>query len=709
MNKFEYRRLYPFKWFVLQNFPFIEADFDAITNYQLYCKLVEYLNKVLENVNTIGTELEVLVNAFNDLQDYVNNYFENLDIQEEINNKLDEMVTNGTLQEIISDYLNSKAIFCYDTVNDMKQATNLINGSYAKTLGYHSINDGGGATYKIQNTNELENGAIITLNNGLQAHLNYNDKINVKTFGAYGDNSNDDTQAFKNAINFCKNNNIINLFIPQGLYILSDNFKIDFTLNINGEYSQYQELRENSRNGTVLIDNYSGDEPFILIESTNVTDVTAEKRIWGGKISNIQIDGNGTTNHFGLYLHRTGWESLIENVYIRNYFTTAIFIDRVYDTVFENLVLINNGSKNNSSLNYSMVITDTDNTDTSNALRFNNLHIEHSRYCIDFDRAKNLIFNGIKIEPQLNQNENDNTNSFIKTTNNTQEITFANSILVPPSINQWLEKNISLYTIPYMFNIVFSSNRTKNIMFIGCQFTTPDSSGGRFINGNYNVSISNCCFDVMATKLTSLHLENALIENSNFLFSNNESGISQFTAIEIGSTKISNCCFRLYESQSITTKILFHFLDGSNKISNCEYTGFNYLYNFNVNVGEVTNNSSTFERNPNVLTLTTTNIVNYIQGNYDPTNIILDARKIPYKSILININEDITISRILYGLNSEKLVFISNGHTQTFGNGFDNYGTYIRASQSSATTDISGYGSVEIMKHTNYWKIISKN
>ena len=38
MNMFNH--LPPFKWYVLQNFPFIEADFDAITNYQLLCTLV---------------------------------------------------------------------------------------------------------------------------------------------------------------------------------------------------------------------------------------------------------------------------------------------------------------------------------------------------------------------------------------------------------------------------------------------------------------------------------------------------------------------------------------------------------------------------------------------------------------------------------------------------------------------------------------------
>lgn len=102
MNKFEYKRLYPFKWYVLQNFPFIEADFDAITNYQLYCKVVEYLNKILDNVNVIGNQMEEVTNAFIDLQNYVNNYFENLDVQDEINNKLDEMVLDGTLDNILT-------------------------------------------------------------------------------------------------------------------------------------------------------------------------------------------------------------------------------------------------------------------------------------------------------------------------------------------------------------------------------------------------------------------------------------------------------------------------------------------------------------------------------------------------------------------------------------------------------------------------------
>ena len=102
MNKFEYKNLTPFKWFVLENFPFIEADFDALTEWQLFCKLGKEINKIINSENTLGTQMENVTNAFIELQNYVNNYFDNLDVQDEINIKLNEMVQDGTLAEIIN-------------------------------------------------------------------------------------------------------------------------------------------------------------------------------------------------------------------------------------------------------------------------------------------------------------------------------------------------------------------------------------------------------------------------------------------------------------------------------------------------------------------------------------------------------------------------------------------------------------------------------
>ena len=104
MNYKHYKHLPPFKGMVLQNFPFIEEDFDAITNYQLLCKVVEYLKNVIANELTMEENITNLYSSFTELKNYVDNYFANLDVQEEINNKLDEMAESGELAEIINSY-----------------------------------------------------------------------------------------------------------------------------------------------------------------------------------------------------------------------------------------------------------------------------------------------------------------------------------------------------------------------------------------------------------------------------------------------------------------------------------------------------------------------------------------------------------------------------------------------------------------------------
>ena len=85
MNKFDYKNLTPFKWFVLENFPFIEADFDALTNWQLFCKLGKEMNKIIDSQNIVGSQMENVTNAFIELQAYVDNFFTDLNVQEQIN------------------------------------------------------------------------------------------------------------------------------------------------------------------------------------------------------------------------------------------------------------------------------------------------------------------------------------------------------------------------------------------------------------------------------------------------------------------------------------------------------------------------------------------------------------------------------------------------------------------------------------------------
>ena len=64
------------------------------------CDFLE--NTVIPTVNNNGQAVEELQNLFVTLTNYVDNYFDNLDVQQEINNKLDAMVEDGTLANIIN-------------------------------------------------------------------------------------------------------------------------------------------------------------------------------------------------------------------------------------------------------------------------------------------------------------------------------------------------------------------------------------------------------------------------------------------------------------------------------------------------------------------------------------------------------------------------------------------------------------------------------
>lgn len=68
---------------------------------RMYAKLNELVGSV-NNQNSIITDY---IEQFNQLHDYVDDYFDNLNVQEEINNKLDQMAASGELGELIGAYV----------------------------------------------------------------------------------------------------------------------------------------------------------------------------------------------------------------------------------------------------------------------------------------------------------------------------------------------------------------------------------------------------------------------------------------------------------------------------------------------------------------------------------------------------------------------------------------------------------------------------
>lgn len=91
--------LRPFRFWCQKVLPLVYDD--ELSYYELLCKVVDYLNKTMENVNNLSENFDELQQMFNTLKQYVDNYFKNLDVQEEINKKLDEMANSGTLNILL--------------------------------------------------------------------------------------------------------------------------------------------------------------------------------------------------------------------------------------------------------------------------------------------------------------------------------------------------------------------------------------------------------------------------------------------------------------------------------------------------------------------------------------------------------------------------------------------------------------------------------
>lgn len=105
-NLGNYKDLQPFRYWCQKVLPLVYDD--SLSYYELLCKVVDYLNKTMEDVDTLHGDVTNLHKAYIELQGYVNNYFNNLDVQNEINNKLDSMAADGTLLTIISPTISTE-------------------------------------------------------------------------------------------------------------------------------------------------------------------------------------------------------------------------------------------------------------------------------------------------------------------------------------------------------------------------------------------------------------------------------------------------------------------------------------------------------------------------------------------------------------------------------------------------------------------------
>ena len=190
-----FRKISPFCGQILESFPFIAEDFDQMTEYALYCKLKEKVDELRNGVNDLGDDVKEYILKFDALKEYV----DNLDLQDEVDNKLNEMAESGELANIIGEYLNSNCILKFSSLEELQEATNIIEGNIVGVFGKDEINDGF-VNYYLVTTDTTD----IALQDNLYAQYLYNEKIDgsyiineIEHFEFYVENSLSTIQVFK--------------------------------------------------------------------------------------------------------------------------------------------------------------------------------------------------------------------------------------------------------------------------------------------------------------------------------------------------------------------------------------------------------------------------------------------------------------------------------------------------------------------------------
>lgn len=113
------------------------TSFDnSLSWYQAVKYVCEYLqNNVVPKVNDLDTftanlqsyyeeAVDYINSTIQNTTDYINNYFDNLDVQQEINNKLDKMTQDGTLTILLNPLVNEKFNILNNEINVERQRIN---------------------------------------------------------------------------------------------------------------------------------------------------------------------------------------------------------------------------------------------------------------------------------------------------------------------------------------------------------------------------------------------------------------------------------------------------------------------------------------------------------------------------------------------------------------------------------------------------------
>ena len=158
----------PFRFWCQKVLPLVYDD--SLSYYELLNKVVKYLNDVIANADVEQSNIQALYEAYVKLQSWVNVYFDTLDVQQEINNKLDGLVEDGTMSILVEPFINKYGVEFVSSTDNMTRH----NTIYCLTTDNNQL-------YRWNGTAFAPTGALFTMPNNLISGRTRVNSLNIGT------------------------------------------------------------------------------------------------------------------------------------------------------------------------------------------------------------------------------------------------------------------------------------------------------------------------------------------------------------------------------------------------------------------------------------------------------------------------------------------------------------------------------------------------
>ena len=223
-------------------------DKESGTCLQQTARMYAKVNQLIRHFNDLSKEtretVAEFIAKFVELKDFVDTYFENLDVQEEINNKLDQMLEDGDFAELFDEWLPKKlSYYEIDTDTTLADIKAIFAKPEAKVISFKTGNYTISEDITINaNTDVLLNKSVLTFSGENLVH-GFNNYTPTDEYLEYEGNSNikivggtivggaisfcHATNIEFNGIKFvdCNNQHILEMMAIKGLKVIDCSFR----------------------------------------------------------------------------------------------------------------------------------------------------------------------------------------------------------------------------------------------------------------------------------------------------------------------------------------------------------------------------------------------------------------------------------------------------------------------------------------------------